>query len=480
MSCKILPFLFCLVCSASAQYRNTPEAIRYLLQYPKAIPVISGYFKGLLPENELTPELRMQDQYLVKTTDHLYCGINGTGRLYELSDRNRKLYAKRIDSTFFYGHNFYAAVFTLNNEIFSYGGYGFWKTNGLLRKYNPYTRDWFVQKTNVEIPVTVLRGFSFFWVDEHHNLLYVGRPVFENQGLSGDSTPRKVMEPKLYVLNINSGVWRALGALTKEVNPEYMFLAESGTLNPLPVDNSLSQLYDFRNNMIFESTGRIHAELQKTIREIQNDIFFSIDTTVYFAAFKTNYFDSIPVSLSDFRMSGKQIYTPPTTASKPLRAWTSYGWVLLPLLFGAYWIWSRRDAPKKNNLPEAPEMPVASPPPMEHPQDTIQAPVAAPRKIPFNSIEKGLIRLLLRENVNQQSLSVEDLNRYLGLSEKNEAVQKKNRNNVINDINKKWAVFIQEESLLIERHRSEMDKRAFEYFIQPKWVSAATELLQES
>jgi len=71
---------------------------------------------------------------------------------------------------------------------------------------------------------------------------------------------------------------------------------------------------------------------------------------------------------------------------------------------------------------------------------------------------------------------VEEINKVLGLSGKNESVQKKNRSETINDINKKWAVLCGNKNPLILRQRSEFDKRSFEYFIQPVWLEKVGEM----
>ena len=95
----------------------------------------------------------------------------------------------------------------------------------------------------------------------------------------------------------------------------------------------------------------------------------------------------------------------------------------------------------------------------------------------FNEIEKELILFIYEKTRQEYTVSVEEINKVLGLSGKNESVQKKNRSETINHINQKWAVLHGNNQLLIERQRSEFDKRSFEYFIQPVWLDKVVEIL---
>lgn len=68
-------------------------------------------------------------------------------------------------------------------------------------------------------------------------------------------------------------------------------------------------------------------------------------------------------------------------------------------------------------------------------------------------------------------MSIEEINKILGLSYKNPSVQKKNRNEAISRINLKWQLTNKTNKVLIEKRRSEIDKRNFEYYMnEDLWI----------
>ncbi|MFZ9718776.1 MAG: hypothetical protein ACO3BD_05420, partial [Chitinophagaceae bacterium] len=85
----------------------------------------------------------------------------------------------------------------------------------------------------------------------------------------------------------------------------------------------------------------------------------------------------------------------------------------------------------------------------------------------FDEIEIELIRFIVEKCKTGNTATVPEINRILGLADKNEAVQKKNRSEKINRINEKWMRKGAHTELLIQRRRSDFDKRNFEYYIEP-------------
>ena len=85
--------------------------------------------------------------------------------------------------------------------------------------------------------------------------------------------------------------------------------------------------------------------------------------------------------------------------------------------------------------------------------------------VPFNELEFSLIKKIHLLSIQKGSMTIDEINKTLGLSSKNLAVQKKNRNEIINRINTKWQVYSNNKEELIQKQRSTFDKRNFEYFI---------------
>ena len=85
--------------------------------------------------------------------------------------------------------------------------------------------------------------------------------------------------------------------------------------------------------------------------------------------------------------------------------------------------------------------------------------------INFSELEKTLIEKII-EKTNQSALfTVDEFNLVLGLSKKSIEIQKKIRGEAIIRINHKFKVRFNQKEDLIERIRSEEDRRFFQYKI---------------
>ena len=95
----------------------------------------------------------------------------------------------------------------------------------------------------------------------------------------------------------------------------------------------------------------------------------------------------------------------------------------------------------------------------------------------FTETEISLIQLLIKANSAKQNVEIAEINRVLGIKDKNVGLQKKVRSDVINAINDKYSFITQGENNLIGSVRKEDDKRFFEYFIVPTEVKSIQKLI---
>lgn len=75
------------------------------------------------------------------------------------------------------------------------------------------------------------------------------------------------------------------------------------------------------------------------------------------------------------------------------------------------------------------------------------------------------MKLLYDNSVLAKTTSIEELNRIMGLSKKNTDIQKKQRSDMILAINRKASVLTKQNGPVIDKQRSDFDKRSFDYFI---------------
>jgi hypothetical protein len=98
----------------------------------------------------------------------------------------------------------------------------------------------------------------------------------------------------------------------------------------------------------------------------------------------------------------------------------------------------------------------------------------------FTETEISLIQLLLNAYGAKQNVEISEINRVLGIKDKNVGLQKKVRSDVINAINDKYTFITQGEINLIASVRKEDDKRFYEYFIVPTEVKTAQKLIEKN
>jgi hypothetical protein len=86
-------------------------------------------------------------------------------------------------------------------------------------------------------------------------------------------------------------------------------------------------------------------------------------------------------------------------------------------------------------------------------------------------IEKDLLLLLFKNHLQKQNTTVTQINKILGTEKKPFKIQNNIRGEVLTTLNNKFMAFALVSNNLIERQRSEYDKRHMEYYINEKYIS---------
>ena len=82
-------------------------------------------------------------QEIIKDAKNLYVNFQRTGFIYQLAGQNDSLLLfRRLDRTINLNYNIGCYNFLHEAQLYSYGGYGFWKSNGHLRKFNVLDKQW--------------------------------------------------------------------------------------------------------------------------------------------------------------------------------------------------------------------------------------------------------------------------------------------------------------------------------------------------
>ena len=407
---------------------DSNSAIQFLYNYPHKIGLISRTYG--VP----SPIIRKGFSYvkLIKNEMGLFILINGTGRVYKaVSLINNSVTFDRIDSTDFYGNTFSSIDFSYNNSLYSYGGYGYFNINGQLRLYNP-ENEWSIVRLNQELKVL---DHLTNYLEEKSRLYFIEAPKII------ESTGSKTTKYNAIALSIEKGENIVLGEVNIRIkisNAKLIcdFKHMNGSL--IIIDNE-TYLIDYENNKIYKLINKkIEALFTSTLKNEYNT-FFSIDSNIYFYNKNKNILSSIIVSKNDFKIEPYPLY------GKIVNYELIYSlFIIILLLVILFYGYKKFNTKKK-----------------EH-KVVIENDISSNE---FNNIEIDLISALIKNSENNSFLNVNDINEILGIKKKSLEIQKRVRSETINNINHKFNIKFNQKVTFIEREKSKVDKRFYNYII---------------
>lgn len=411
-------------------------------------------FKFIEIVDSLEPTLNQLQQSLIKSSSELYVSIAGTGKLYKATRSISGIEFKRIDSTVYAGHNFGAVDFSYRDTIYSLGGYGFWKTNGLLRYFVEKRNEWEIVSLNQEIPFLTGLPNDLIWFDQHDGVIYLG---FINPGKSNNDSTKVQQGSIIYEswkLDLNSKKWSKLGELDSTLRnmlPEIHNISSSPFGQMISVNGTFMFL-DYGKNSILTLSENKKQLLSKmaTINEYPCTSFFK-DSMFYIGKLKTGLLDSVQISVKDLVDTKMKIFTVEvfnSNSNGKSNQFTIVGTVLLTLLIMGIvlFFFIRKKTKEKLDSKDFENTP----------SGTIDI---------FNELELEVIRLLLKKSTQGNTASIEELNKILGVTKKTIDIQKKQRSEIIASINKKYRYSNRTDDELVKKKRATDDGRSFEYFI---------------
>jgi hypothetical protein len=385
-------------------------------------------------------------QQLLKQGEVIYILIRQTGFVYKLIESDStKCVFKRIDHTVNLNYNIDCKNFIYQGGLYSYGGYGFWKTNGHLRKFNFEDSEWDIIPLNMEIMST-----SYNWYSEAQGRLYVPFQRVVNAGIVGPENIKGVPNYTSYYLDLKTHQWQKLG----DLEPEVIKLVEKDFSSNefLPLKNGYihlvnedTYLFDLVHNKIYKSKN---AELnQFLIRRASNlNIYIEGDKIVSYNS-ATKLFITYPFKLSDFELLRTSIWGQENKL-----------FVLLLIIISIAFAFVNRK--------------------LEFAQLKILKSKTVNQA--FTNIEVALIKLLLTASSKDKYVEIGQINHVLGIKDKNIGLQKKVRSDVMKAINDKYEFITQSNSALIGSSRKEEDKRFYEYFIKPSELNTIKRILENN
>lgn len=407
---------------------------------------------NLSKESELIPlkntVLSSNAQKLYKNANGLFVSIEQTGFIFQLVDFNaNSCVFRRLDKTINLNYNINCKTFFYKNELYSYGGYGFWKSNGSLRKFNFQDKEWDIIPLNEEIIAS-----NYLWFSEEQGRLYAPFQRIINAGISGAENVSGKTLFSSYYLDVAARKWIKLGdlesaivTLVKNDNTSSEYLSYNNGLLHRVTDDTY--LIDYVHNKIYKSKNP--ALNQFLIRRAQVLDMFIYKNEIYSYNAGTQSFTLYPFTINDFELLRTSIWG----------SETQLFYLILILVFiilviiTSIWIFNRS---VKRKL------------------EVAQLAILKNKSISqaFTPIEVSLIKLLLSFSLKGKTVEIHHINHTLGLKDKNVGLQKKVRSDVVKSINEKYEFITQSKNVLIGSSRKSDDKRYFEYFITPSEINA--------
>ena len=396
-------------------------------------------------------KLQTRGQQLIQCNRGLLLHFAGGGLLYKMkaSKETDSLWAfERLDETENDNYNFAALSFVSGNEIYNMGGYGFWKSNGTLRKNNWRDKEWDVAPISEELFIPGFQEIN--WHDNDKQLLYIPYQQQINTGLIKLEMQNKVSKTS-YCLNLKTFQWEYLGQTSEQImnlfkNSNFHVTTDHGILSG--TGNEV-YLVDYDNNKVAIYNNSSFA--QSLLRMGSKYLRYYDKGKLYFFNPIDNYTDSISINRKDFKEASYPIWS-----NNNITNWLVGGFLLVIILGGGIYWYLKRKLTK----------PYLS-----------QIKTTQPSKIHFSETESSLIKLLLDRGRKGLTATIDEINYVLGTKDKNTGMQKKVRSDVINSINEKYNYLKDESIFLIQSVRSETDKRYFEYLIQQEEASSISELI---
>lgn len=445
--------------SSSVKAQPHDQLWRTLLRVPGQ-PVYVQNLNALNPaEINDTLSTGPIDGVPIKSGQALYLWLQGTGHLFQLfwDSMTGSYRTRRLDSTTFKGYNMDAFPFSYKGTVYNLGGYGFWKRNGHLRFFDTASHQWDVVKLNREVPVIVNATGNYLWLDADKGMIYMLGYRELNDGLKEQG---KFME-KVMRLDIAKGEWEELGEIAdylKELpftSKEVLALSSKGMLLHLSTQELL--FLSFLENKIYSINASSWDQFSFRKGPKRKYINFFIDSTLYSYNFQNSRLDSM-VLKTDYLVDMHQpIYTVPFHFDR-------YKYAALTLFLFVPLLLFRKRVGTLFSGRQAPPVPK-------------DEGMNNSKLIRLEHQELQVLQLIYLNSVKKVNTGIEEINTLLGLSKRSADIQKKLRSDCLHGINDKLALRWGITDPVIDKKRTDFDKRSFEYFISPAMLSKVADFL---
>jgi hypothetical protein len=451
--------------------------LKKLSSHKGTVLVYSQHQQSLVDLSDLPVNFSTAGYNLVKDLSGLYVIPQGTGRIYKMDTSRGRYRWQRIDSTYFTGYNFRSIAFSLDSVFYSFGGNGFWNTNGTLRNYNFFSKQWDATLLSENIYWHKVAD-GFFMLDTATKTLSIKAISAPSNEVLKTSNTEKLKEG-LYQLNIKTGDWTKMGKMRDTIHSIVATLPWG-----LLVDNY--GVMDLAQNRYFILSNKVRNKITAILssnRYVYPAIAtFAIDSVLY-TGNQFYPYDSVVISRADLIDTGIPIYTP----LKPPGLLDSIGaesFLVVTLGFLSSFLGLLLYKAKK-------AQPIPAVESLSAPIDSSKAVAVLETEkhpISFRSTrilelleerERSLLEFFFKHSADERLTSIDEINKVIGVQNRSVEIQKRMRSDLIGSINQKLNIITRDKKPVVDKQRSEFDKRSFEYFIQPSHMELVEKIIKK-
>ncbi|MEN9949385.1 MAG: hypothetical protein RLY85_137 [Bacteroidota bacterium] len=456
------------------------------MQFKKPVMVFNTGIQLNVPINDLPSTFGSSGCNLVKTAGDLFLFPKGTGRKYRLVESNGGHHWQREDSTYFTGYNFGCLNFHSDGHFYSFGGQGLWQSNGLLRKYNPISHEWDVMPQNMELAWSAITNGNthLYALDDVAGMLMVYYAGIQGNHVLKDRRD-PINPPGLYRLNMRTGDWRMIGTMQ---DTSFSIMAQT----PWGVLVDFRNVIDLNANRYFKLKEAKNLEILAMVglptKQRLPWVSYFVDSVFYLGDLNQKL-DSIIIKPEDLVDTGRPVFQdiPGENWSFPLDIASFLSGAGLLLLVGMIFRRSQKSVSEMVNAEL--QQNVKPHAVIENKQAVADIPEKTPtdeKAVTFRSSrildlleekERSLLEFIYYYSEEERLTTIEEINKVIGVANRSMEVQKRMRSDLIGSINQKMGLITKDKKPVIDKQRSEFDKRSFEYFIRTEHMELVARVL---
>lgn len=415
--------------------------------------------------------LNCNESNLIKHRKKMFLQPIGTGRIYSIKKAAGQYQIERLDSTVYFGANFFAYNFYLRDTLFQYGGNGYWTLRGFLTYFSNETKQWELYQANKEV-VNIFDPFRKVFATI--NLKSNTPRLFVSNSMRYVDFPNSFdiqIVDSCYEFDLNNRKWKTIGAFNPKIvkineNREspifefedyFMFESQLGFYWGNFSSNSFGKLKDYKTNELRQKWLDINSKYSKSS---SIPIQFNLGDTIYLCKINSNKeldYRKIEVKLKDFNFSNPEplyIVNSSFSIAAVFEKNVTIIYILLTIILIAILL-LLFNSNKKNKKSVTSEV------------STIL------NNNFFNSltvIEKELIEVLYTNHQKGEEISTKLINKIIGVQQKDTLTQNKSRSDYFIRINQKYKLATQQEAPLVVKNRDAGDKRQYNYTLNDKYI----------